>query len=157
MVPQIDPALIGHQHLFSRLCIVLQDQLRGGQIIALGDLHGHGLVRKGTDHQQLLADTVPGIDIELLVGLEMLRISAVTNHSQRFAQMDGLAVEVEDGVGIFFLLSGIDPGVVGIDADPGLAGGEARIGFRRPLDGGPGIVTGTAPICPFCLTDFLEK
>ena len=106
---------------------------------------GYFLLGERTNYQNPLAAVLPGIDVELTAALEMLDVIAVPDTGELLAQGDGLAVEIQDGIGILLLLRHIDPGEVRVYIKPGLAGGEAGILTGIPLHRSPGGVTGRAP------------
>ena len=132
--PQIDLTLVRLQSVLIGLGVVAQDQLGTVHVEALGGSEFDFLLAEGADHQDLLILVFHGVHIELIRQGEVLLVNTVSDTGQALAQLHGLAVEVENGIGIGFLLGCVQPGVILVDADPGgLGGGEAGVLFIRPL------------------------
>ena len=135
------------QGILFGMFVVAQNQLGFVHFEVLGCGEFAVLIREGADDQDFLAFLFHGIHVELIGIVEMLPVDAVADTGQLLSQLHGFAVEVQNGIRVFFLLPGVKPGVVFVDADPGGIGGrETGIFFIRPLHRCPGAVPGGAPL-----------
>ena len=108
LFPEVDAGFVGLQHLGVGIVIVTQGQGShiGGEV--LGGLEANLLGREGAYHQNLLTGILPGVNIELVGTLLVFDVIAFPDAGQFFAQRDGLPVEIQNGIRIFFLLGNVD-------------------------------------------------
>ena len=145
LVPEVDPGFVGLEEIVGRMAVILQHQLGTSGIKAMGQPEALGLAGEGADHQQILLSEGSGIAEEFGAQAIMLPVIAVFHHRQGFAQVDGFAVEIQNGIGVALLLGHVDLGIVGVYIKPRLAGGEAGILAVVPLHRCPGRVPGRSP------------
>ena len=101
-------------------------------------------IRKGADHEQLLFIGFTAVDVELGTQTEIFPVFTVTNHRQGFAKSDCFAIEMQQRIGISFLLSRVDFPVILIHGQPRRTGCEAGVFAVIPLHGrARGIAGGT--------------
>ena len=74
-----------------------------------------------------------------------LAVGAVLHDGERFAQTDGLAVEIQKRVRVVFLRGDVDLRIIFVYKKPRLSGGEARVFLGRPLHGRARGVARAAP------------
>ena len=115
LFPQVNLTLVRLQSVLIGLGVVAQDQLGVVHVEALGGGEFDFLLAEGADHQDLLGIIFHGVHIELVGSMEVFLVDAVSDAGQLLSQLHGLAVEVQNGIGILLLLGGIEPGVVGIE------------------------------------------
>ena len=140
-LPQIHLAFIRMQGVSLGLGIIAEDQLAAVHVKALRSGKFDILFVEGADYQNLLGSVFHGIHIEFVGAVEILLVFAVADTGQLLPQGNGFPVEVQNGVGIFFLLGSVQPGVVGVDADPGgVCIREAGVLFCAPLNWSAGTV-----------------
>ena len=145
LVPEVDAGFVGLEEIVGRVAVILQHQFGSSGVKAMGQPEALGFTGEGADHQQLLLAEGAGIAEEVRPQGIMLPVIAVFHHPQRFAQGDGLAVEVQNGIGVTLLLGHVDLGIVGVYIKPRFAGGEAGILTAVPLHRRPGGVPGGSP------------
>ena len=145
LLPIIHPCFVGLEGGAACVAVVCQQQLRSAEIKACGHTPLLGLVRERADHQKLFLIILTGVGVEAARQLAVFLIIAVFYAAEGLAQLDGLAVEVQDGICVRFLLFHVDLGVVFVHIEPRGACGEACVCLCAPLNGGAGGVTGAVP------------
>ena len=116
----------------------MQDQLGVAAVEAGREAAFCRLIRKGADNQDLFIRGFHAVGVHLGTCLEMFFVNTVADAGQLLAQTDGLAVEIQNGIGVGFLLGDIDVLVVMVYIKPRRSGGEAGIFRIIPLDRGTG-------------------
>ena len=92
------------------------------------------------DHQQALVLEGAGKGIDLCVFWQDQVVSTINHDRRGLSQANQFLVIIKDGIGVRQSLFDIDPGVIGIDFEPGRAGGKPGILTGSPLHRGAGIV-----------------
>ena len=104
LLEAVNSALVGLQDLGKAVFVVMKDQLALTQVIACGNAQVLRFAGEGTQHQQLFALGLAGVAVKGVAQGEMLLVHTVAHGFQTLAQRDGLFVEVQNGIGILFLL-----------------------------------------------------
>ena len=81
-------------------------------MVILGGLEADGLAGEGADHQNALAGVLAGVHEQLVAALVTDLEITVADTGQALSQFDGLAVEIQDGIGVLFLLLHVDNGTI---------------------------------------------
>ena len=84
-----------------------ENQLAAFQIETARNLDLRIHIRKGADNKQLLFIGFTAVDIELGTEMVMFLVVTVANDRQGFAKTDRFAIEMQQRIGISFLISHI--------------------------------------------------
>ena len=113
---------------------------RGSRVICRKEAAGLVLAGPVAGDDESLSIQNPAVGIDGIAFFQERFEGTVGNDRMFMAQADELLIVVEDGVGVREGGPGVDLCVVGVDHDPGGAGGEAGICRIVPLHGGAGVV-----------------
>ena len=103
----VDSALVRLQDLGKAVFVVCEDQLTLAEVIASGDAQILLFVAEGTQNKKLFTLCFAAIAVEGVAQGEMLLINTVADGLKALTQGNSLLVEVQNGVGVIFLLGSV--------------------------------------------------